>query len=101
MERSTKLKYAVTGMYGSVILAELLAIAASIVCIATAEFSYMVLVCMNIIGALVLEEMLKALCRSDIDWYDAYVATFQRPPLPGPLYHLFWAVIKRRRLQRG
>lgn len=101
MERIARLKLFITVMYTTVVLVETLATIAFIMFFATGDGAYFALACFNSLGVLVLHEMLKAHCRSDTDWCDVYVESLDMKPLPGPLYRLARAIIKRRRLQPG
>lgn len=100
MKRTIKLKHAVNGMYAAVVVVEALAIVAGIASIVTGNFDYMVLAIVNFVGAVVLDEMLKAYARGDSDRYDAYRDAVCKP-LPGPAYRIARAVLKRRRPQHG
>lgn len=101
MERTTRIRIFIAVMNYAIVTVEILVMFAVIALIYTGDMMYFAVCCGNSVGALVLDEMLKAQCRSDNDWYDAYREAMDSKPLPGPAYRLARAVVRRRRLQRG
>ncbi len=92
---------ALLGQYMLVITLEFAGLLALGVAVMNGDMWFWILGVVDIIAALVGDELMRIAARRTTEGLDTYTATFGAPPLPGSLYHFVRAVIARRRLQRS